>query len=108
MIYRKWYTTVDNDRMLWLNEKHIKKGFDHKTLWEITTKYHSGHRKHRYKLGEEPKKQGSKMFIDQNLAIKVIINCKTTSAHKFRTILRFKQYDIILTKEQSVLTKIMD
>ena len=31
---------------------------------------------------------------------------RTTSAHKFRTRLGFKQY-VILTKEQSVLTKIM-
>ena len=32
---------------------------------------------------------------------------RTTSAHKFRTRLRFKQHDVIVTKEQSVLTKIM-
>ena len=35
------------------------------------------------------------------------MNCTTTSAHKFGTSLGFKQYDVILTKEQSVLTKIM-
>ena len=28
------------------------------------------------------------------------------SAHKFKTRLGFKQYDVILTKEQSVLTRI--
>ena len=33
---------------------------------------------------------------------------RTTSAHKFRTRLEFKQYDVILTKDQSVLTKIMN
>ena len=35
------------------------------------------------------------------------MDCRTTSAHKFRTRLGFKQWDVILTKEQSVLTKIM-
>ena len=35
------------------------------------------------------------------------MGCRTTSAHKFRTRLGFKQYDVILTKEQSVLIKIM-
>ena len=35
------------------------------------------------------------------------MDCRTTSAHKFRTRLGFKQYDVILAKEQSVLTKIM-
>ena len=35
------------------------------------------------------------------------MDCRTTLTHKFRTRLGFKQYDVILTKEQSVLTKIM-
>ena len=35
------------------------------------------------------------------------MDCRTTSVHKFRTRLEFKQYNFILTKEQSVLTKIM-
>ena len=33
-------TIVDNDWILWLNEKRIERGLD---LQEITTKYHSGH-----------------------------------------------------------------
>ena len=35
------------------------------------------------------------------------MDCRTTSALKFRARLGFKQYDVILTKEQSVLTRIM-
>ena len=38
-------------------------------------------------------------FTDETLAVKVIMDCRTTSAHKFRTRLGFKQYDVILTKE---------
>ena len=48
---------VDNYGILWLNEKHIEDGLDHKNLREITTKYHSDHRQHKYELVEEPKKQ---------------------------------------------------
>ena len=40
-------TIVDNDGILWLNEKHI--------LQEITTKYHADHRKHRHGLGLDNK-----------------------------------------------------
>ena len=36
------------------------------------------------------------------------MDCTTTSAHKFRIRLGFKQCDVILRKEQSVLTKIMN
>ena len=35
------------------------------------------------------------------------MDCRTTSALEFRARLGFKQYDVILTKEQSVLTEIM-
>ena len=74
---------------------------------EITTKYHLDNRKHRYELVEEPKKQCNRIFIDEKLAIKVIVDCRTKSSHKFRTRLGFKQYNVILMKEQSVLTKII-
>ena len=41
---------VDNDGVLWLKEKHVKEGLDHKNLQEITIKYHYDHKKHRYEL----------------------------------------------------------
>ena len=41
------------------------------------------HRKHRYELVEEPKKQVNRIFIDRKLAIKVVIGCRTTMAHKY-------------------------
>ena len=40
-------TIIDNDGILWLNEKDIK-GLDHKKLQEITLKYLSDHRKHKH------------------------------------------------------------
>ena len=67
---------------------------------EIAIKYYSDHRKHRYELVEEPKKQSNRIFIDEELAIKVIMDCRTTSAHEFRATLGFKQYDVNLAKEQ--------
>ena len=39
---------VDNDGKLWLNEKYIKQGLDHKNLEMTTTNYFSDHRKNRY------------------------------------------------------------
>ena len=57
---------------------------------EITIKYHSDHRKHIYGLVEEPKKQCNRIFTEEKLVVKVIMDCRTTSAHKFRTRLGFK------------------
>ena len=91
---------------MWLNEKHIE-GSDHKNFQEITIKYHSDHRKDRYEIVDESKKQCNRSFIDKKLTIKVIMDCRTTSVCKFRIRLGFKQYDVILTKEKSVLIRII-
>ena len=49
-------TIVDNDRVLWLNEKYIEEeGLYQKNLPKIAIKYHSHHRKHRYELVEKPR-----------------------------------------------------
>ena len=86
--------------------KTYKEQLDHKNLREIAIKHHSNHRKLRHELVEEQKKQINRISIDEKSAIKVIMDCRTTLAHKSRTRLGFKQY-AILTKEQSILTKIM-
>ena len=39
------------------------------------------------------------------MATKVIMDYRTVAAHKFRTRLGLKKYNVILTKEKSVLTK---
>ena len=36
-----------------MNEKHIEEGLNHKKLREITTKYHSDHKKHRYEIEDK-------------------------------------------------------
>ena len=79
-----------------------------KLLRQSTIKYHWDSKKHRYELVEQPKKQCNRIFIDEKLAIKVIMDCRTTPSHRFRTRLGFKHYYGILTKEQSVLTRIMN
>ena len=78
--------------------RHKEEGLDHKNLLMTTVKYLSDHRKHRYKLVEEPKQQPYRIFMHKELPIKVTMNCRTTAAHKFRTRLEFKTYDVILTK----------
>ena len=88
--------------------KIVEEWLDHNNLREITIRYHLHHRKHRYEIVAEPRKQCNGIFIDEELAIRVIMDCRTTLAYKFRTRLGFKQCDFILTKGQSVLTRIMN
>ena len=72
---------VDSDVILWLNEKYIEEGLG----------YFSGHKTLRYKLVDKPKKQTNREFRDKKLATKVIMDCRTTAAHKLRTRLGFKK-----------------
>ena len=73
--------------------KNIEEWLDHKYLQEITKRYHSDPRKE-----GGTKKECNRIFINKKIAIKVFMDCRTTSTHKFRTRLEFKQYDVILTK----------
>ena len=71
---------VDSDGIFWLNENHIE-GLDQKNLQVTTVKYPSGHRKHRYELGDELKKQPNIIFIHKQLANKAIMDCRAIAAH---------------------------
>ena len=72
-IIRKMYerngkeTIVDNDGILWLNEKYIEE-LDHKNLQGITIKYNSDHRKNRCELVQEPKKQASRILTAKKIS----------------------------------------
>ena len=60
-ISRKMYikngiaTIIDNDRILWLNKKHVKEGLDHEYLQENTVKYHSDYPNQKYEMVDQPK-----------------------------------------------------
>ena len=58
---------VDNDGILWLNEKHIE-GLDYKNVREIALKYNSNHRIHRHELVQEPKKHVNRIFVDNMIS----------------------------------------
>ena len=42
------------------------------------------HRKHRSQLVDSSKKQPNRIFIHKKVAIKVIMDCRTTAAHNFK------------------------
>ena len=97
-------TIVDSDEILQLHENiQIKDQFIN--ICQRLQCYLSNHRKYRYELVDKPKKQPNRFFISNELANKVIIDCRTTAAHIFKVKLGFKPYYNIQTKEQPVLAK---
>ena len=62
---------------LWLNEKHIEEKLGHKNLPAITNKYDQVYKKHRHELVNKSKKQPNRRFLRSDLALKIIMNCRT-------------------------------
>ena len=53
---------VDDNGILWLNEKHIEEKLRHKNLSIITKKYKI-YKKHRYELVDQPNNQPNRRFL---------------------------------------------
>ena len=48
---------------LWLNEKHIDEGLDHKNLVSLQENIFKLYRKNRYEIVDEPKKQPNIIYF---------------------------------------------
>ena len=99
---------VDGIGTLWLNEKHIEEKLGHKNLPVITNKYEPVYKKHRYELEDKPKQQPNKRFLRSDLALKVIMDCRTDESCNLKRNLGFTLHDVINTKEQTVINSIKD
>ena len=95
---------IDDVNTLWLNEKHINEQLGHKNLPAITNKF----KKHRYELVDEPIKQPNRRFLRIDLALKIIMDCRTDESCSLKRNLGFNLHDVINTKEQTVLRSIKD
>ena len=80
--------------------------FDHKNLPAITNKYDQKYKKCRYELVNKPKYQPNRRFLLSDLALKVIMDCRTDESCNLKRNLGFKLHDVINTKEQTVLESI--
>ena len=69
----------------------------------ITIKYDLVYKKHRHELVDEPKKQPNRIFLRNDLALKVIMDHRTEESCNLKGNLGFSLRDGINTKEQTVL-----
>ena len=99
---------TDNLNKLWLNEKHIEEQLGLKNISSITNKYNKEYKKCRYKIIDEPNKQPHRRFLRNDLALKIIMNCRTDESCTFKRNLGFRLHDVINTKEQTVINSIKD
>ena len=98
---------TDEFGKLWLNERHVEEQLGHKKLPALTNKYDEKCKKCRYELNESTK-QSHRTFTHVDLALKVIMDCRTVESCDFKRNLGFALHDVINTKEQSVISAIKD
>ena len=99
---------VDSVNALWLNEKNIEEKLGHKNLPVISNKYDKIYKKRRCELVNKPIKQSDRRFLHIDLALKIIMDCRTDKSCSLKKNLGFKLYDVINTKEQTIINSIKD
>ena len=99
---------TDSINELWLNERHVEKQLGHKNLPAITNKFNKIYKKHRYERVNESIKQPYRRFLHRDLALKIIMNCRTDESCNLKKNLRFTLHDVINAKEQTIINSIKD
>ena len=64
--------------------------------------------KSRFELVDKPIKRSNRRFLHNNLALKIIMDCRTDESCSLKKKLGFKLHDIINTKEQLIINSIKD
>ena len=89
----------------WLNEKHIEIQLQHSNLPAIANKCDLMYKECRCELQNCGKNQPCRKVLEEGFAIQIIMDCRTTPTVNFRNRLGFNQHDLIMTQEQSILSK---
>ena len=112
--------TKSKKLVLWIRIKDIGETLDVKKVFDLVNKEIKGKFEINYLTEQQIRKykrHGSKFignekrkYAHEGVIIPVIMHCRvsTPKSIEFRSKLEFNQYDITLTKEQSVLKSIMD
>ena len=97
---------VDNVNALWPNKKNIEEKLGHKNLPVITKKYNKIYKKCRCDLVNKPIRQLDRKLLHIDLALKIIMDCRTDRSYSLKKILGFKLHDVINTKDQTIINSI--
>ena len=99
---------IDRFGKLWLNQKHVEQQLGHKNLPAVTNKYNKKYKKCRYELIDETLKQSYRKFICNDLALKIMMDCRTDESYNLKRNLGFTIHNVINSKEQTVINSVKD
>ena len=88
--------------------KNIAEKLGHKNLAAITNRFDKIYKKRRYELVDKLIKQSDRRFLHIDLALKILMTCRTDKSCSFKKSLWFRLHDVINTKEQTIINSIKD
>ena len=102
---------TNNFNNLWLNERHVEKQLGLKNLPALPNKYvkkYNGYKEYKKQRSElnESTNQANRRFVHADLALKIIMDCRTDESCNLKNNLGFTLHDVVNTKEQSVINSI--
>ena len=89
-------------------KKNIEEKLGHKNLPVVTSKYDKMNKKCRSELVNKPIKQSDRRFLHNDLALKIIMDCRTDKSCSLKKNLGFKLHNVINTREQTIINSIKD
>ena len=87
--------------------KNVQEQLGFKNLPALTNKYDEKNKKRRSELNKSTK-QPNRRFIHADLALKIIMDCRTDNSCNLKRNLGFTLHDAINAKEQRVINSIKD
>ena len=91
---------TDKFGKIWLNEMHLQEQLGHKNLRAVTKKYDEEYKKYRCEWRNGPIKYPNRKFIRNDLALKIIMDCRTNESCNLKRNLGFTQQMWLILKNK--------
>ena len=98
---------INYDSKKWINQTQLGNALDHSNIASRTQYYSSEYKRKRYEIQDCEDCQPCRMFLKEELAITIMMDTRTTKAVEFRASFKINEHNIILTKKQSIGSKIV-
>ena len=99
--------TINYDDRKYINQTQLVNALEHSNIASGTQYYSSEYKRKRHEIQDCEDYQPCRMFLKEELAVTIMMDTRTTKAVEFRAKFKINQHDPILTKEQSIGSKIV-
>ena len=98
---------INCDGKKWINETQLENGLGYLNIASRTQYYSSEYKRKSHEIQDCEGYQPCRMFLKEELAVTIMTDTRTTKTVKFRAKFKIDQHDTLLTKEQSIGSKIV-